>query len=177
MKQDLILREENIASIIYMIRGEKVVLDMDLAELYGVETKILKQTVRRNMQRFPDDFMFELTRQEFDNLKTQFVSSSWGGLRYTPFAFTEQGVAMLSGILNSEQAIAVNIAIMRTFVQMRKFMLANMDLSKRINELERLMINRFEDNEADIRDIYEALRQLTIEEEVVNEPRRPIGFK
>jgi ORF6N domain len=177
MKQDLILREENIASIIYMIRGEKVMLDMDLAELYDVETKILKQTVRRNMQRFPDDFMFELTRQEFDNLKMQFVSSSWGGLRYTPFAFTEQGVAMLSGILNSERAIAVNIAIMRTFVQMRKFMLANIDLSKRINELERLMINRFEDNEADIRDIYEALRQLTIEEEVVTEPRRPIGFK
>lgn len=177
MKQDLIVREDNIASIIYTIRGEKVMLDMDLAELYGVETKRLKEAVRRNIDRFPDDFMFKLTKHEFDNLRTQIASSSWGGLRHAPFVFTEQGVAMLSGILKSERAVAVNIAIMRTFVQMRKFMLSNLELSKRINDLERLMINRFEDNEADIRDIYEALRQLTIEEEIVNEPRRPIGFK
>ena len=176
MNENLSLREENISSIIYMIRGEKVMLDKDLASLYGVDTRVLKQAVKRNIDRFPLDFMFEITREEFDNLRSQIVISSWGGRRYTPTAFTEQGVAMLSGILNSERAIAVNIAIMRTFVQMRKFMLANIDLSKRINDLERLMINRFEDNEADIRDIYEALRQLTIEEEVV-EPRRPIGFK
>ncbi len=184
MKQDLILREDNIASIIYMIRGEKVMLDMDLAELYGVETKKMKQTVRRNINRFPTDFMFELTREEYNSLRSQFVTlensdiSNRGKFsKYLPFAFTEQGVAMLSGILKSDRAVAVNIAIMRTFVQMRKFMLSNLELSKRINDLERLMINRFEDNEADIRDIYEALRQLTIEEEVVNEPRRPIGFK
>ncbi len=179
MNENLILRGQNIASIIYMIRGEKVMLDMDLAELYGVETKILKQAVRRNISRFPSDFLFELTKEEDTYLREQFVNSNLGrgGTRYLPFAFTEQGVAMLSGILNSERAIAVNIAIMRTFVQMRKFMLANIDLSKRMDDLERLMINRFEDNEADIRDIYEALRQLTIEEEVVNEPRRPIGFK
>lgn len=176
MNENLSLREENISSIIYMIRGEKVMLDKDLASLYGVDTRVLKQAVKRNIDRFPLDFMFEITREEFDNLRSQIVISSWGGRRYRPTAFTEQGVAMLSGILNSERAIAVNIAIMRTFVQMRKFMLANIDLSKRINDLERLMINRFEDNEADIRDIYEALRQLTIEEEVV-EPRRPIGFK
>lgn len=179
MKPDLMLREENIASIIYMIRGEKVMLDMDLAALYGVETRVLKQAVKRNAERFPSDFMFQLTKAEFNSLRLEFVNSNIGrgGVRYPPAAFTEQGVAMLSGILNSERAIAVNIAIMRTFVQMRKFMLANIDLSKRINELERLMINRFEDNEADIRDIYEALRQLTIEEEVVTEPRRTIGFK
>lgn len=176
MNQNLILHEENIASIIYMIRGEKVMLDMDLAGLYSVKTKSLKEAVRRNIDRFPNDFMFELTKEEFDNLKSQFVSSNWGGVRYVPFAFTEQGVAMLSGILNSERAIAVNIAIMRTFVQMRKLMMSNMELSQRVVNLERLMNDHLGDYNEDIQDIYEALRQLTIEEEVM-EPRRPIGFK
>jgi ORF6N domain len=177
MNQSLILREENIASIIYMIRGEKVMLDMDLALLYGVQTNRLKEAVRRNINRFPNDFMFELTKEELDDLKTQFVSSSWGGLRHPPFAFTEQGVAMLSGILNSERAISVNIAIMRTFVQMRKLMFSNAELGQRINDLERLMTEHLENYDGDIQDIYEALRLLTIETETDNEPRRPIGFK
>ena len=152
MNGNLILREENIASIIYMIRGERVMLDIDLAELYGVETKVLKQTVRRNLNRFPSDFMFELTKHELENLRSQIASSSWGGARYLPFAFTEQGVAMLSGILNSERAISVNIAIMRTFVQMRKLMFSNAELSQRIGDLEKLMTEHLDDYSADIQD-------------------------
>ena len=176
MNENLILHEENIVSIIYMIRGEKVMLDMDLAGLYGVKTNRLKEAVRRNINRFPNDFMFELTEDEFANLRAQFASSSWGGLRHSPFAFTEQGVAMLSGILNSERAISVNIAIMRTFVQMRKLMFSNAELSQRVGDLERLMNEHLEDYGSDIQDIYEALRQLMRDQDE-EEPRRPIGFK
>jgi len=106
---------ERITSKIYLMRGVKVMLDTDLAELYGVETKVLKQAVRRNINRFPAGFMFELTRDEFKNLRSQFVTSSWGGTRYPPMAFTEQGVAMLSSVLKSDRAIQVNIHIMRAF--------------------------------------------------------------
>lgn len=178
MNENLILREENIASIIYMIRGEKVMLDVDLAELYGVETKILKQAVRRNLNRFPSDFLFELTKEEDALLRSQIIASNIGrgGARYLPFAFTEQGVAMLSGILNSERAISVNIAIMRTFVQMRKLMFSNAELSQRVGDLERLMNEHLEDYGSDIQDIYEALRQLMRDQDE-EEPRRPIGFK
>jgi ORF6N domain len=175
MSDKLILTEENIVTSIYKIRGEKVMLDVDLAMLYGVETKRLKEAVKRNLDRFPSDFMFELTKEEFDNLRSQIVTSSWGGLRYLPFAFTEQGVAMLSGILNSERAIAVNIAIMRTFVKMRQIMLSNIDLSKRLDDLERIIFDRLDENSADIEAIRNALMQLMKEEEP--EPRRPIGYK
>jgi hypothetical protein len=178
MNETLILREETIASIIYLIRGEKVMLDVDLAELYGVETKILKQAVRRNLNRFPPDFLFELTKEEDAHLREQFGASNIGrgGARYLPFAFTEQGVAMLSGILNSERAISVNIAIMRTFVQMRKLMFSNAELSQRVGDLERLMNEHLDDYSEDIKDIYEALRQLMRDQDE-EEPRRPIGFK
>jgi hypothetical protein len=103
------MQKERITSKIYLIRGQKVMIDQDLAELYGVETKALKQAVRRNITRFPDDFMFELTKDEFEILRSQIVTSSWGGTRYRPMAFTEQGVAMLSSVLNSDRAIQVNI--------------------------------------------------------------------
>ena len=178
MNQTLIVREENIASIIYTIRGEKVMLDVDLAELYGVETKVLKQAVRRNIERFPADFMFKLTKDEFDSLRSQFVTSNVGrgGTRYLPFAFTEQGVAMLSGVLKSEQAVAVNIAIMRTFVQMRKFMLSNIELNQRVEKLERLIVEHIDEYSDEIKDIYEALTQLMQDKEE-KEPRHPIGFK
>ncbi|MBL7815156.1 MAG: ORF6N domain-containing protein [Saprospiraceae bacterium] len=176
MTENLILKEDNIASIIYMIRGEKVMLDADLAALYGVETRTLKQAVKRNIERFPLDFMFELTKDEVDNLRSQIVISSWGGRRYLPHAFTEQGVAMLSGILNSERAIAVNIAIMRTFVQIRKLALSNLALTQRVEKLESLIQEHLEDYGEDMRDIYEALSQLTQEPENI-EPRRIIGFK
>ena len=120
-----------------MIRGLKVVLDRDLAALYGVETQALRQAVRRNADRFPDAFMFVLDRQEFANLTSQSViSSSWGGLRHAPMAFTEQGVAMLATVLNSKRAIDVNIAIMRTFVKLRQMLDSHARLAKKLAELE-----------------------------------------
>lgn len=134
--EEIALREENLINRIYLIRGEKVMLDFDLAVLYETETRTLKQAVRRNIKRFPSDFMFVLTRQELNNLTSQFVMSNYGGLRHLPFAFTEQGVAMLSTILKSEKAIEVNIAIMRTFVQLRKYASIHKEIFERIDNLE-----------------------------------------
>ena len=122
------LPEETIIRKIFWIRGNKVMLDFDLASMYGVSTKVLKQVVKRNIRRFPNDFMFELTKSEFEILRSQFVTSSWVGTRYQPFVFTQQGVAMLSGILNSVHAIQVNIAIMRAFVQLRRLLESNKEL-------------------------------------------------
>lgn len=122
---------------IFEIRGQKVMLDFHLAEMYEVETKKLKQAVKRNLNRFPSDFMFELTDKELHNLRSQFVTSSWGGSRYKPYAFTEQGVAMLSSILNSEKAINVNIFIIRTFVLIRQYALDYEKLEQKIKALEK----------------------------------------
>ena len=130
------IQVQRIESKIFLIRGEKVLLDRDLAELYGVETKQLKRAVRRNIDRFPDDFMFELSKEEFQNLRNQIGTSSWGGTRYSPMAFTEQGVAMLSSVLNSSQAIEVNIQIMRVFVSMRKWAENYTELLQKIESLE-----------------------------------------
>jgi Mg-chelatase subunit ChlI len=121
---------------IHEIRGQNVMLDYDLSEMYGTETKVLKQAVKRNINRVPPDFMFELTRTEFESLRSQIVTSNRGGTRYLPFAFTEQGVAMLSSVLNSERAIEVNIGIMRAFVAIRRYALTYTELSQRLTELE-----------------------------------------
>ena len=142
-------------------------LDVDLAFLYQVETKVLKQAVRRNINRFPADFMFALSEAEFSNLRSQFVTSSWGGLRYAPFAFTEQGVAMLSSILRSARAIEVNIAIMRTFVALRKWMQTNKDLENKIRQLEGKYDQQF-------KIVFDAIRQLLRED---RKETRSIGFK
>ena len=123
---------EEITGKIYLIRGQKVIMDRDLAEMYAVETKVLKQAVKRNIRRFPSDFMFELTKEEFQNLRSQFVTSSWGGPRYIPMVFTEQGVAMLSSVLHSESAIQVNIQIMRAFIQLRSMLATHEDLKRKI---------------------------------------------
>jgi phage regulator Rha-like protein len=123
-----------ITTFIHIIRSEKVLLDVDLASLYEVEVKTLKRSVKRNMNRFPSDFMFELSKEENNNLRYNFGTSSWGGSRYQQFAFTEQGVAMLSSVLNSPKAIEVNIAIMRAFVQMRKFLESHKELALKIEE-------------------------------------------
>ena len=136
---------EHIKNSILEIRGKKVMLDMDLAKIYQVETKRLKESVRRNIHRFPDDFMFELTEEEWFNLRSQFASSSWGGSRYPPFAFTEQGVAMLSGLLNSDLAIQMNIAIMRAFVMIRQWALTYQELSDKLSDLEKLHNQKFND--------------------------------
>jgi hypothetical protein len=122
---------EIIEKRIYLVRGHKVMLDQDLAEIYEVETKVLNQAVSRNLDRFPEDFMFRLTGEEFSMLRSQVVTSSWGGRRYPPYAFTEQGVSMLSSVLRSKQALQANIAIMRAFVNMREFMISHKGLRRK----------------------------------------------
>jgi len=122
------------------IRGLQVMLDVDLAVLYGVETKVLNQAVKRNIERFPNSFRFQLTENEFDNLRSQFVTSSWGGIRYLPYVFTEQGVSMLSAVLRSETAVKISIQIINAFVEMRKFILNNAQLFQRIETVEQKQI-------------------------------------
>ena len=148
---------ELIQSKIVVLRDEKVMIDRDLAELYSVETKQLKRAVRRNIDRFPADFMFELTREEYNSLRSHFGTSSWGGTRYLPMAFTEQGVAMLSSVLNSKRAIEVNIAIMRAFVQLRKITSSQKQLARKLQEIEA----RLEDHDESIGAIFEAIQQFT----------------
>ncbi|MBR2430983.1 ORF6N domain-containing protein [bacterium] len=151
-----------IQNLIYEIRGIKVMLDSDLAKLYGVETKRLNEAVKRNITRFPRHYMFQLTEEEFYSLRSQFATSKEGkgGRRYMPYVFSEQGVAMLSSVLNSETAIQINIKIVDTFVNMRHFALENKDLTKRFSELEQYFINYCKDNEKDKQQIYEAIDLL-----------------
>jgi len=141
---DSIIPIERIQKCIYLVRGRKVLLDRDLAQLYGVETKVLNRAVSRNIDRFPEDFMFQLGRDEFENLRFHFGTSSWGGRRYRPRAFTtEQGVAMLSSVLRSRRAIEVNIAIMRTFVKLREILATNSALRRKIEAMERQYDEQF----------------------------------
>jgi ORF6N domain len=149
---------ELIASKIYLIRGIKVMLDRDLAELYGVETGALNRAVKRNAERFPEDFMFQMTAEEADLLRCQIGISKpgRGGRRYLPYAFSEQGVAMLSSVLNSKRAIEVNIAIMRAFVQLRRTLDSHAELARKLADLEK----RFESHDEQIQVIFEAIRQL-----------------
>lgn len=159
---------ERIESKIYLIRGVKVMMDRDLAELYGVETRALKQAVRRNIKRFPDDFMFELTKEELENWRSQFVTSNSDkmGLRHRPMVFTEQGLAMLSGILNSDRAIMVNIQIMRTFTKLRKMLFTYDELKEKIKSMESKYDKQFSV-------VFDTLdRLLSIE----NKPKKKIGF-
>ncbi|RMF24142.1 MAG: ORF6N domain-containing protein, partial [Deltaproteobacteria bacterium] len=128
---------ERITRSILLIREHKVMLDADLAALYGVETRTLVQAVKRNLERFPEDFMFQLTKEEFDHLRSHFVMSSWGGRRYPPYAFTEQGVAMLSSVLRSKRAVQVNVEIMRAFVQLREMLASHASLARKLRALEK----------------------------------------
>ncbi len=162
--------EETILEKIYVIRGQKVMLDRDLAEMYGVEVRVLNQAVKRNVTRFPDDFMFQINRDEFQNLKSQIVISSWGGSRTPPYAFTEQGVAMLSSVLNSETAIQVNIQIIRLFTKMKQLILDNKDLWMKIEKIEQHLVK----NDEEIKTVFAYLKKLLIQE---NKPRNPIGFR
>ncbi|OIO83102.1 MAG: DNA-binding protein [Gallionellaceae bacterium CG1_02_56_997] len=157
----------NIESKILFIRGQKVMLDANLAELYEVETKELNRAVKRNFERFPDDFMFQLSAEEFDNLRFQFGTSRWGGRRYPPYAFTEQGVAMLSSVLRSSRAIQVNIAIMRTFVQLRQMLSTNAELSRKLMAMEKNYDIKF-------KAIFEAIHQLMTPADP--NKKHPIGF-
>jgi hypothetical protein len=163
---------EIIQSRIYEIRGHKIMLDFDLAELYETETKRVKEAVKRNKDRFPSDFMFQLSPEEYVNLRSQIATSSWGGSRYLPSAFTEQGVAMLSSVLNSPKAIQVNIAIMRAFVFIRRYALSHKDLTDKLNELEKKYNKQF-------KDVYEAINYLINKdkEDIEHKEQKKIGFK
>lgn len=181
---DAMIPAEKIQKAIYLVRGQKVMLDRDLAAMYGVPTKALKQAVRRNATRFPADFMFVLTREEFADWRSQFVTSNAdraeflrsqsvtsktdprGGTQYPPMAFTEQGVAMLSSVLNSERAIQVNIAIMRTFTQLRRMLASNTELARKLANLEK----RYD---AQFKVVFDAIRQLMTP---LDPPRKQIGF-
>jgi len=143
--KELMIPDEVVMNKIYLVRGQKMMLDRDLAELYDVETKVLNQAVKRNSDRFPADFMFQLTKKEFENLKSQIVTSSWGGVRKMPFAFTEQGVAMLSSVLKSEIAIRVNIQIIRIFTRMRKMIITHKDILLQLEKID-LPAGRHEKN-------------------------------
>lgn len=149
-----------VKNLIYEIRGYKVMLDSDLADLYEIKTKVLNQAVKRNISRFPSNFMFQLDKDEWQFLRSQFVTFKKDIRKYPPYVFTEQGVAMLSSVLNSEKAIQVNIQIMNTFVQMRQWAIENKDLARRVAELENYFIEHCNDNKTDIREIYEAIDLL-----------------
>jgi len=168
-KGSSLLPIEKIERVICFIRGEKVMLDRDLAELYGVETKMLNRAVKRNLKRFPPDFMFQLTVDEVDALRYQIGTSkkARGGRRYLPYVFTEQGVAMLSSVLNSERAMLVNIEIMRAFVKLRQILASNSELSRRLDELESKYDHQF-------KVVFDAIRQL-MSPPVAN--RKQIGFR
>jgi len=190
-KELTIIPNERIINKIFLIRNKKIMLDRDLAELYQVETKVLNQAVKRNLERFPEDFMFQLTKEEFENLKFQIETSSsryqigTSGLRsqivtlkngrgqhikYLPYAFTEQGVAMLSSVLNSKRAIQVNIQIIRTFTQFRELLMTNKALSKKIENLEK----KFEKHDDKIKQVFDVLKQLFMEKA---KPKKQIGFR
>ncbi len=168
----LMLSDELISNKIYFIRDKKVMLDKDLAELYGVLTGNLNKAVKRNIKRFPEDFMFQLTKNEFENLTFQFGISSWGGTRRLPYVFTEQGVAMLSGILNSDRAINVNIQIMRIFSKIREMLTDNLSIKLEIEEIKKKLKNQ----DKNIELVFSYLDEL-IEKQENPTPRKQIGFK
>ena len=179
----------SIQNRIYEIRGERIMLDRDLAYLYGTETKILNLSVKRNLKRFPKDFMFQLTKAEFESLRFQIetlengnslrlqieTSKGRGGSRYLPYGFTEQGVAMLSGVLNSDKAISMNIAIMRAFVQIKKALLKQSDLKEQLKEIK----DRLGEHDVQLNQIYDAMENLLDEKAAQRkwEDRERIGFK
>ncbi|RWY48172.1 ORF6N domain-containing protein [Mucilaginibacter gilvus] len=172
MEKSPIIPDEVMMNQIYYVRGQKVMLDKELAELYKVTTGILNQAVSRNIKRFPPDFMFQLTDQEWSNLKSQIVISNWGGRRSLPYVFTEQGVAMLSGILNSDLAIAVNIQIMRIFIRIRQMFIDNTELRLEVEKIKGKLDNQDKNMEI----VFRYLDEL-IEEKNNPTPRKRIGFK
>ena len=169
---NLMLPNEVIVSKIYFIRDQKVMLDSDLAELYGVETRRLNEQVKRNISRFPEDFMFQLSEIEIENLKSQFATSSWGGRRKLPNVFTEHGVLMLSSVLNSEKAIKVNIQIMRIFTKVREMLMDNLNLKLDIDDIKRKLANQ----DKNIELVFNYLDEL-LEKQENSQSRRQIGYK
>lgn len=175
MKKDIAsLTDQIIVSKIHMLRGQKVMLDQDLAELYKVETKRLNEQVKRNKGRFPADFMFQLTKQEFADLKSQFATSSWGGRRVAPYVFTEHGVLMLSSVLKSNRATEVNIQIMRLFIKMRKFLMSQNELFGKVENLEKLI----DGHSVEIMTLFKYVKKLIQKQQVDKgkKSRKRIGY-
>nr|WP_315191522.1 ORF6N domain-containing protein [uncultured Flavobacterium sp.] len=172
MGGNLIISEKLITEKIYIIRNQKVMLDRDLAALYEVETRVLNQAVKRNIGRFPNDFMFEVSKVEFDNLISQIVTSSWGGTRKLPFAFTEHGVMMLSSILKSDKAIQTNIQIMRTFTKVKQMLLDTSEMKVNIVQIQK----KLENHDKNIELVFSYLEELN-EKKVDEKPRVKIGYK
>lgn len=170
MTELLIIPEEIIISKIYLVRNKKVMIDSDLADLYGVETKRLNEQIKRNLSRFPEDFMFQLTNEEWQNLKSHFATSSWGGRRTIPYVFTEHGVLMLSSVLNSNRATDINVQIIRIFIKMREMLLTHKDILLQLEAM-RTSLDEHEDR---IDMIYKYLKQFI---ESQNSPRTKVGYK
>ncbi|MEK7720168.1 MAG: ORF6N domain-containing protein [Bacteroidota bacterium] len=171
----LVIPDEVLMNKIYLIRGQKVMIDNDLSELYGVETRRLNEQVKRNISRFPEDFMFQLSVDEFINLKSQIATSSWGGRRKLPYVFTEHGVLMLSSVLNTERAIKVNIQVMRIYVRLREIMMLHDEFLQRLESIERKLNGH--DNQIMV--IFEYLKQFeqTKQQELEQKDRPKIGYK
>jgi archaellum component FlaC len=188
MTEDLQLQPSIIQNKIYTIRDQKVMLDRDLAEMYGVETRRLNEQIKRNMKRFPEDFMFQLSKEEFENLKSQIATSRWGGTRKSPYVFTELGVAMLSSVLNSDTAIEINMSIMRAFVTIRQLVLNSpinkgSELQTELNQLKTYIEEVFadyndinEDTRIQIELINQSLAELHTDKKRIEKPRKRIGF-
>jgi len=172
MDDHSLLTEETISNKIYFIRGQKVMLDSDLAILYDIETRVLNQAVKRNITRFPKDFMFELSQIEFENLKSQIVTSSWGGTRKLPSAFTEHGVLMLSSVLKSDKAIQTNIQIMRIFTKVRQMLLDTTEIKVDILQIQK----KLENHDKNIELVFSYLDELS-EKKENEEERVKIGYK
>lgn len=165
-----VFTEGEIVERIYILRGQKVMLDRDLAEMYDVPTFRLNEAIKRNITRFPEDFMFQLNHEEFKNLISQIAISSWGGIRKPPYAFTEQGVAMLSSVLRSERAIQVNIQIIRVYTKMKQLLLDNKELWMKIEKIEQALVKKDEEVKA----IFKVLKKLLLQGD---KPRNVVGFK
>jgi len=182
MKKQIVLKLVNLLPVeiiqnkIYLVRGNKVMFDKDLAGLYGVSTRQLTRQVRRNIERFPEDFLIKLTKEEMDNLRCQFGTSSWGGTRYLPYVFTEQGVAMLSSVLRSKSAVQVNIQIMRVFTKLRELMSTHKDLARKIEDLERKFQEKFQDHDKKIILVFNPIKDLLADKEEVAKKKGPMGF-
>ncbi len=166
---------QNIGDFIYLIRGQKVMLDEDLAKIYGVETKVLNQAIKRNKERFPEDFMFQLTVKEFSNLKSQFVTSRWGGRRKIPFVFTEHGAVMLAGVLRSKRAVAMSIEVVRAFVRFRQILSSQKEVEKQIAEIRSFILKQSNKNDREFKKVWEAIEGLSKPD--FDNRKSLIGFK
>jgi len=172
--KNLLLDDQTISSVICIVRGKKVMLDEDLAKIYGVEARILNQSVMRNKDRFPEDFMFRLTAEEFKNLKSQFVISSWGGRRKWPLAFTEHGAVMLASVLRSKRAIQMSIEVVKAFVQLRYVLASQKNMENQLTEIRSFMLKQSNQTDREFKKVWKAIEDLTNPPD--NKTNRPIGF-